>query len=385
MAKKTNWDIIKDRQPQDTTKYRDVYDDQQLERSKIEEKQSPLSRIIATVIVAILAGILMYMVVGGIRWGMNGISAMSGPTTEAGYTTTDSGETILTYDPNEPYNYVTTVDDWGTASDGTPLMIEKYTAIDQKGDVIDKNAVYDNYEDVPEPEWYTVSKTEYENKMASEEGQKELAEQQAAQELAKEQKSFTYWIAPALYNWPDFVGALIGALLAFAIMYPLMMRNLAAQNLMNDTTDINQYQNDQHIALPEEIMRKFDWFPDAGAHCSVQVSSMISHVALQNKGIKKVPVSVRADKDILDEDGDVEYLKGEILLDDNDKPMTKTVPMFNTEFMEALFDASGLPKATDKVLVNYEGRLIDGTVFDASKKHGDKSWKSSRWFCCLYW
>ena len=167
MAKKTNWDIIKDRQPQDTTKYRDVYDDQQLERSKIEEKQSPLSRIIATVIVAILAGILMYMVVGGIRWGMNGISAMSGPTTEAGYTTTDSGETILTYDPNEPYNYVTTVDDWGTASDGTPLMIEKYTAIDQKGDVIDKNAVYDNYEDVPEPEWYTVSKTEYENKMSS--------------------------------------------------------------------------------------------------------------------------------------------------------------------------------------------------------------------------
>lgn len=366
MTKKTNWDIIKDRQPQDTTKYRDVYDDQQLERSKIEEKQSPLSRIIATVIVAILAGILMYMVVGGIRWGMNGISAMSGPTTEAEYTTTDSGETILTYDPNEPYNYVTTVGDWGTASDGTPLMIEKYTAIDQKGDVIDENAVYDNYEDVPEPEWYTVSKTEYENKTASEEGQKELAEQQAAQELAEEQKSFTYWIAPALYNWPDFVGALIGALLAFAIMYPLMMRNLAAQNLMNDTTDINQYQNDQHIALPEEIMRKFDWFPDAGAHCSVQVSSMISHVALQNKGIKKVPVSVRADKDILDEDGDVEYLKGEILLDDNDKPMTKTVPMFNTEFMEALFDASGLPK--DKLLRKY----YDATKIPYNPKNANR-------------
>ena len=27
---------------------------------------------------------------------------------------------------------------------------------------------------------------------------------------------------------------------------------------------------------------------------------------------------------------------------------------------------------TDKVQVNYEGRLIDGTVFDASAKHGDK-------------
>jgi len=31
-----------------------------------------------------------------------------------------------------------------------------------------------------------------------------------------------------------------------------------------------------------------------------------------------------------------------------------------------------IPKKTDKVQVNYEGRLIDGKVFDASKKHGDK-------------
>ena len=31
-----------------------------------------------------------------------------------------------------------------------------------------------------------------------------------------------------------------------------------------------------------------------------------------------------------------------------------------------------IPKKTDRVQVNYEGRLIDGTVFDASKKHGDK-------------
>ena len=31
-----------------------------------------------------------------------------------------------------------------------------------------------------------------------------------------------------------------------------------------------------------------------------------------------------------------------------------------------------VPLANEKVLVNYEGRLIDGTVFDASAKHGDK-------------
>ena len=31
-----------------------------------------------------------------------------------------------------------------------------------------------------------------------------------------------------------------------------------------------------------------------------------------------------------------------------------------------------VPKIEDKVLVNYEGRLIDGTVFDSSRKHGNK-------------
>ena len=31
-----------------------------------------------------------------------------------------------------------------------------------------------------------------------------------------------------------------------------------------------------------------------------------------------------------------------------------------------------VPQPSDKVMVNYEGRLIDGTVFDASAKHGDK-------------
>ena len=29
-----------------------------------------------------------------------------------------------------------------------------------------------------------------------------------------------------------------------------------------------------------------------------------------------------------------------------------------------------MPQKTDKVKVHYEGRLIDGTVFDASSKHG---------------
>ena len=40
---------------------------------------------------------------------------------------------------------------------------------------------------------------------------------------------------------------------------------------------------------------------------------------------------------------------------------------------KVLVEGNGeVPLMTDKVLVNYEGRLIDGTVFDASANHGDK-------------
>lgn len=346
--KKTNWDILSARDPKDTVKYHDVYEDQQLERSQIEEKQTPTSRIIATVIVVIFAAILVYLVVGGVRFGIHTIGEMSQSTSvsqEAGTEVTSDGETVLVYDPEVPYNYIAEHDE----IDPMTGMKTKYQAKDASGEAY--GPVYDSADQVPEPDWYKASKAEYEAKMSTEEGQAEIKAEQEARELAAEQSQLAYWEVPALYNWPNFVGALLGALLAFAIMYPIMMRNLEAQNLTNDTTDINQYQNDQHVALPEEIQRKFDWFPDAGAHSSTQVSSMISHMAFLNKGIKKVQVSVRADKDIVDEDGDVEYLKGEILRDENDEPIMESKPMFDIDFMEALFDASGLPK--DKKLRKY--------------------------------
>ena len=142
----------------------------------------------------------------------------------------------------------------------------------------------------------------------------------------------------------------IGGVL-FGIMVAIFKKNLKAQNLMSDTSDINQYHNDQHVALPEEIQKNYDWFPDVGAHSAVQVSSMISHMAISNKGLKNVTIAKRADHDIKDNDGRIEYYKGEILLDDNGNPLTKSEPIIDTEFMEALFDASGAPK--DKKIRHY--------------------------------
>ena len=45
----------------------------------------------------------------------------------------------------------------------------------------------------------------------------------------------------------------------------------------------------------------------------------------------------------------------------------------NGVYYEVLTEGKGeIPSDTSRVKVHYEGRLIDGTVFDASKKHGDK-------------
>lgn len=364
--KKTSWDMIQDQQPQDTTQYRDVYEDQQLERSQIGEKQTATSRIILCLIVAALVGVVAYFTVGLIRYGISTISSLTYETTTTTTTSEESGTSssgdVLTYNPDNPYNYTTVVVDWAEGEDGLAVMANYYTAVDEYGNIIDATALYLNIEDVPVPDWYVQSKAEYEAAQVASEATSsstsgiydeyydEVTETSTTSEDGSEE-SLSYYLVPAVRNWPNLVGFVLGFLILFAIMYPIMMRNLEAQNLLEDVSDINQYTGDQHIALPEEIMRKFDWFPDVGAHSAVSVSSMISHVALQNKGIKSIELTQRAEQDILDADGDIEYLEGEILTDDDGEYISKTLPMFDKDFMEDLFDASELPK--DKKMRKY--------------------------------
>lgn len=130
----------------------------------------------------------------------------------------------------------------------------------------------------------------------------------------------------------------------YFIMYLVLKHNLDAQNMSRDMSDINQYHNDQHVALPMEVMQKFDWFPDVGATSDVQVSSMISHVALSNKGLLPVMVARRADKDVLDENGEIVLYKGEVLRDEDGNILYEEKPMIDIDFMHSLFDASGLPR-----------------------------------------
>lgn len=130
----------------------------------------------------------------------------------------------------------------------------------------------------------------------------------------------------------------------YFVMMLIMKRNLEAQNALSDNADVNQWHNDQHIALPEEIQRNYDWFPDVGCTSDVQFSSMISHMALSNKGLKMIQVAKRASNDILDEDGEVVLYKGEVLTDDDGNVLYETKPIIDTDFMDALYQASGVPK-----------------------------------------
>lgn len=309
--KATNWEKLSGRTADQTLQNRDVFEDQQLDRSSIDGLRTKTSRTVVSVIVGVFVSLLVWVLLSAAGLVM---------------TVFNAGETGAASD--EFYEIV--------GINGSKVIL-CHQIIQVPGQPL---GVHD-----PSLPCYDTEMEALENPPAW------VAEQKAAND-ALEEGSVDVVATPAtgflgqlltFDLWKLLITALSG-LGVFSIVHSVLMRNLDAQNLMNDTRDINQYAGDQHIALPDEVMRKFDWFPDVGAHSDVQLSSMISHVMITNKGLKKVKASVRADKDIFDEDGDVEYLKGEILRDENEDAITERVPMIDEEFSEALFEASGIPK-----------------------------------------
>lgn len=446
MAKR-NWDFIQKQQPGDTMKYRDVYEDQQLERGTLQAKQTKTSRIIIAIILTAMIAVLSYLIACVGEPIMNGLlntatqtaSSATGDTTTSGDGSTetvlaDSGPVAYEVVKGDKYGVyevrsldgVPNGDVWtvaadglhniyscpnypgvtvpeeagdpletirrlydmhtgkvhqsiidstsGTSSNGTAVgnfTIVKvkygvYDVVDKDGNTIDTwtvktegayNWYYcSNHADfrIQETEgdpaatiakYYDLETGEFTPESSSE--TTESSDGETTTEESSGSSDGGLFSSMGISLKPT-VGKLfftfIVSAIAYLLIYTALMRNLEAQNMLSDTADINQNHNDQHIALPEEVMRKFDWFPDVGATSDVQFSSMISHVALKNKGLKKVHLSRRAETDILDEDGDIEYYKGEVLLDDDGEPLYDEVPIIDIDFMEDLFQASGTPK-----------------------------------------
>lgn len=149
------------------------------------------------------------------------------------------------------------------------------------------------------------------------------------------------------------------AILSGLIMYERFMANWRSENSMADTTDINHHLNDQHVMLTEEMQEKLDWFPDAGAHSGIQVSSMLSHVMLSNKGLKKIDVVERYKDDTVDENG-VQHFKGEIIREDNGDAVLKKQPLIDEAFGQELLTASGIPQSKEAkdIRLAYDTRKI---------------------------
>jgi FKBP-type peptidyl-prolyl cis-trans isomerase FklB len=63
---------------------------------------------------------------------------------------------------------------------------------------------------------------------------------------------------------------------------------------------------------------------------------------------------------------------GEEFLKENAKKDSVITTASGLQYKVLVKGEGEVPQATDKVQVHYEGRLIDGTVFDSSRKHGDK-------------
>lgn len=131
------------------------------------------------------------------------------------------------------------------------------------------------------------------------------------------------------------ISLLVGAI-AYGALHVVLMRNWHTENLKRNVVDINQYTDDQYIQPPDMVVRRYSIFPNLGAHSAEQPNSMISHIMCSNKGLKTIDMGVRAEKD------DDEYLKGELMYDDNGEVITKKVPLMDEELGTKLFEASGM-------------------------------------------
>lgn len=169
-----------------------------------------------------------------------------------------------------------------------------------------------------------------------------------------------------LYAWTGFV-----FLISWLIANERFMAAWRAKNSMVDATDINSYENDQHIMLPEELQRNYDWFPDTGAHSDVQVSSMLSHMMLERKGLKRIDVIERHKKDVK-KGGEVIAYKGEPIYNDDGSPVVVKKALIDEKFGQELFTASGIPVDEKEIRKPVDVKRIEYNPVDATGNRKDR-------------
>lgn len=332
--KASNWDKISARTPGETLRNRDVHETQQLDRSEFQTRKSVAPGVVVAVITGVLVAIVAWILYSVIATAVLSVGASVGPGLPGG---------------GKPSGYY--VQDTTTGAGGS--VVKCYRPLTEDGSPDVKSKCYSSAKNVPVPAWHPTGR-----------------DAKPGAGRTDEPRKGATTVGEQLADASGFkVFATLGSgLLVMLVVGTWFSRKVAAANLMNTTSDINQYQNDQHIALPEEIQKNFDWFPDVGAHSAVQVSSVISHMMLKQNGLGTFEVSQRAAKNVIDEEGVVVYYAGEILDDDEGNALVQTLPIIDEDFGDELFEASGLPD-DKKLRKKYDTTLIP---YNPGGKYRDK-------------
>lgn len=150
-----------------------------------------------------------------------------------------------------------------------------------------------------------------------------------------------------LSGWFHSILAIIISSAGYSGMQVFARRYWESQNADSDRSllDSDEYQDDARIQQPEELGENFDIFPDAGAHSkNLAVTAILGHVPLNNDGLKKIQLPLRADgKTDLDEDGEP-INRNVLLYDENDEIVEVTKDLIDEDFGEKLWDSAGIPR-----------------------------------------
>lgn len=323
------WKSLSRQDNSDSMAYRDVHTSQQIERGEIGDKRKPYIALVA----GAMAGLILFMIIW-LCWGFVGFIAHFASSSAGSGESAPSDEMVATASEFGVPNYWVEVST--PVANGTAHKTCFYEA-DPQGQPVNDDCKQSRVA-VSVPQWYSdQSAAVFADHGLNAEGQ---TEKEANAD------SLGHWLFghSSLLRWLVSLG---GGVIGGAVLATALRRTIESQNVMHDTTDINQYKNDQHVALPEEVVSKYGIFPDIGAHSSVQPSSLLSHVMLTNKGLKSVDLTRHADKDIYEDDHGTRILathKGAPLKDSGDRLQSDRRPMIDEAFGDALFDASGLPK-----------------------------------------
>lgn len=147
------------------------------------------------------------------------------------------------------------------------------------------------------------------------------------------------------------------------LAYMFLEKNWRTENVNAIHTDIDQYESDAYIQMPEELPYNFDVFPDIGAHSDVSPTAILSHMMFSNTQVKKIKVAKKYEKNTVEiveyDDGDIEEIvhkKGEIILGADDQIQYEEQNMFDIEFQQEVFTESDIPNTEEfrSIRKNYD-------------------------------